>query len=245
MDDNATASTNSPHGAGTRATAGGLDKSTDDSSETPEPDPAHTSEPDERKISDILNQLAVGHTADRVMISDIVTAMEGRAIGALLLFFALPNTLPTPPGTSGILGLPLIFLSVQMMLGRLPWLPRFIADRSLSREDFRRLMGAMSPWLARAERLLSPRFPLFSQPASERALGALCLVLSVVLFLPIPLGNMLPAFAICLIALGLLERDGLWIGFGAVTGIAALIIVWGVIYALLRAALFLLGGVFA
>ena len=66
-----------------------------------------------------------------------------------------------------------------------------------------------------------------------------------VLFLPIPLGNMLPAFAISLIALGILERDGLWIIVGAVLGVLSLLIVWGVIWAVIKTAIFLLLHAFA
>jgi hypothetical protein len=35
-----------------------------------------------------------------------------------------------PPGTSAFLGAPLLFLAVQLALGRRPWLPRVIAERS-------------------------------------------------------------------------------------------------------------------
>ena len=125
-----------------------------------------------------------------------------------MLLFALPNVLPAPPGLSGVLGLPLLYLSVQMMLGRVPWLPGFIGDRAMPRDRFAQLVERLGPLLARAERLLRPRWSILVSHGAERVLGALCLVLAAVLALPIPFGNMLPAFAICLIALGILERDG-------------------------------------
>jgi hypothetical protein len=61
----------------------------------------------------------------------------------------------------------------------------------------------------------------------DRAIGAVCLLLSIILFLPIPMGNMPPAIAICLFALAILERDGIWVlaGFGA--AIAAVAVIWG------------------
>jgi hypothetical protein len=75
-------------------------------------------------------------------------------------------------------------------------------------------------------------------------IGAFCLILSIVLVLPVPLGNMLPGIALCLIALGVLERDGLWIAGGVGVGLIALLIAWGVIYALFRAAWFVLTNAF-
>lgn len=202
------------------------------------------SHPERKRLATILEEVAADTTRDRISITDLMQSMEGRAMGALLLIFAVPNALPAPPGTSGILGLPLLYLSVQMMLGRLPWLPRIIAARSMARKDFSTLVDRVVPWLDRADRLMAPRLQWLCSPGAQQVLGLACLILALVLFLPIPLGNMLPAFAICLIALGVLERDGLWIVLGLVTGVVAVIIVSGVLYGLLRAAVFLFSSAF-
>jgi hypothetical protein len=79
---------------------------------------------------------------------------------------------------------------------------------------------------------------------AERGLGAFCLLLAAILALPIPFGNMLPALAITLIALGVLERDGLWVLIGTVTGFVSLFVVAGVVYALVKSAIFLLVNAF-
>ena len=42
---------------------------------------------------------------------------------------------------------------------------------------------------------------------------------------------MLPAIAICILALGLMERDGVWVMIGTVVSIASIVIVSGVIAA--------------
>jgi hypothetical protein len=55
---------------------------------------------------------------------------------------------------------------------------------------------------------------------------------------------MLPAFAICLIALGVLEKDGLWAAIGALLGLVSLVIVSGVVWAMAKAALFVLANAF-
>lgn len=196
------------------------------------------SAPPRKKLSLVLAELAEDPARARISVGDLAQIMQARAFGALLLVFALPNVLPAPPGTSGILGLPLLYLAAQMMLGTPPWLPPFISRRSMLREDFAALIERVTPMLERAERLLVPRLPALSTPLAERLVGGLCLVLAFVLVLPIPLGNMLPAFAICLLALGILERDGVWILAGTVTGLLALLIVYGVVYALIRAAVF-------
>jgi hypothetical protein len=72
----------------------------------------------------------------------------------------------------------------------------------------------------------------------EYMVGLVCLVLAIILVLPIPLGNMLPALAISLMALGLLERDGIWVGIGLIVAVVAMIVVSGVVFALVKAAIF-------
>ena len=150
------------------------------------------------RLSGILTSIAGDESRERVSVGDIFEAMGDRAFGALMLIFALPNTMPTPPGTSALTGAPLVFLSAQLMLGQTPWLPRIIADRSMARSDFASIVSRISPWLARGERMLRPRLDIFIYPPAEYLIGLLCLILSVILALPIPLGNILPAIAICL-----------------------------------------------
>jgi hypothetical protein len=200
--------------------------------------------PQRKRLSELLDEISADETRTRISVSDLIVAMEGRATGALLLLFALPNVLPTPPGTSGILGLPLVYLSGQMMLGRLPWLPPFIANRSMSRDDFAQMISRATPLLARAEKLLKPRLSLFVKDSAQNIIGAVCLLLAVVLMLPIPLGNMLPAIAISLISLGVLERDGAWVLGGFAMATAALFVVAGVIFAMAKATVFLLVNAF-
>ncbi|EEW25305.1 Exopolysaccharide synthesis ExoD [Rhodobacter ferrooxidans] len=191
------------------------------------------------RLSKLLEKIASDDSRDRISVSDLMRALDARAMGALLLVFALPNILPTPPGTSGILGLPLLYLASQLMLDRVPWLPRFIADRTMERQGFAGLVSRAAPWLARAERLLRPRLTYLVWPIMQRGIGALCLVLALALALPIPFGNVLPALAICMLALGLLERDGLWVLLGSVLGVVSLVIVVSVVYGILKTAIFL------
>lgn len=195
-------------------------------------------------LSQVLSAIAADPVRDAIAVNDLITLLGGRGRAGLILLFALPNVLPAPPGMSGVLGLPLLYLSFQMMLGRAPWLPKFIGHRSVPRDRFALLVDTATPWLARAERLLRPRWSWLVNHRAERVIGAFCLLLAAVLALPIPFGNMLPALAISLIALGVLERDGLWVMIGTVTGLVSLFIVAGVVFALVKSTIFLLVNAF-
>jgi hypothetical protein len=192
-------------------------------------------------LSDVLQRVA-DEEGERISIGDLLTVLGDRALGALLFVFAFPNVLPAPPGTSAILGLPLVFLAAQLAFRLPPWLPGFIARRSMPRQSFRTLVQRMRPWLQRAERLLRPRASVLALPPMEYAVGLLCLLLAIVVLLPIPMGNMLPALSISLLALGILERDGFWIVAGLATAaVAAAALVSGVILMFIKTAIYFLG----
>lgn len=195
------------------------------------------------RLSDILTSIAGDESHDRVSVADIFQAMGDRAFGALILIFALPNIIPTPPGTSALTGAPLVFLSAQLMLGQSPWLPRIIADRSMTRSDFASIVSRISPWLARGERMLRPRLSFLIYPPAEYVIGLLCLILAIILTLPVPLGNILPAIAICLFSCGILERDGVFVLLGTAMFTVAVSVVAGVLYALLKGFILLINAV--
>ena len=189
----------------------------------------------------ILQGLADDDSKDRVSIGDIVAALGKRAFGPLLVVFALPNMLPTPPGTAGVMAVPLIFLTLQMIRAKPPWLPGFLRRRSVSSQTFGRFAGRATALLARASRLLQPRLGLFVRPVSERVIGGFCLMLALVLLMPIPFANSTPAFAICLFGIGLLERDGIWILAGVVASVASVVLALALGTALVAAVLALAG----
>jgi hypothetical protein len=192
----------------------------------------------DHKLSAVLHALAQDTGRERISVGDLLTLLGDRAIGALLFIFAVPNVLPVPPGTSAILGAPLIFLAAQLAFGGAPWLPGIVAKRSVSHADFASIVRRIVPWLQRAERMLQPRWTWLALPPMEYAIGAVCLALAMVLVLPIPLGNMLPALAISLLALGILEQDGLWALAGLVLAATSAALVSGVVFAMLKAALY-------
>lgn len=191
-------------------------------------------------LSVVLLRLAQDTTRKRIAVGDLLRALGDRALGALIFIFAVPNVIPVPPGVSTVLGAPLLFLSVQLMFGLRPWLPALVAKRSISREDLATLVRRVVPWLARAEKLLRPRVRVLAGPPAEYLVGLVCLLLACILVLPIPLGNALPALAISLMALGVLERDGLWVLGGLVAAVVSVAVVYGVVLAMAKAALYLL-----
>ena len=146
----------------------------------------------------------------------------GRAIGALLFIFGLICMLPLPPGATTIFGLPLLLLAPQLIVGAAaPWLPERIKRRTLTTADLRFGLPKVIPSLRRIEAVSRPRLVFLFSPLGERAIGVVCTILAIVLILPIPLGNIMPALAVSALSFSLVQRDGLIALLGYATAIAS------------------------
>ena len=143
-------------------------------------------------------------------VGEMLDAFDSRAFGAMLLVFGLLNTLPLPPGSSTILSLPILLLAPQIAMGAdHPWLPRRLTEKPWKRDDMRGLFRRLAPIVRSMELITRPRLrPMFA-PMGERAIGVVCTLLALVLVLPIPLGNLAPGATVAILALALLQRDGI------------------------------------
>ena len=99
------------------------------------------------------------------------------------------------------------------------------------------------PTICRIECLVGPRLIWLTNRRGEQIIGFFAFVLSVVLFLPIPFGNTVPALAIAMMALAILERDGVAAIAGTLVGLAGITVVSGVVLALLKGAVFVIQSV--
>jgi len=203
--------------------------------------------PQRARVSELLDFFVAGHPGERIVLGDLIELLGDRAFGAMLLIFALPNMVPVPlPGLSTVLGAPMVLFAAQLMLGHpKPWLPARLSKLSIARETFVTMAGASRGYLERVERFLKPRWLVLTDGRGERMLGAVCLLLSLILILPIPFGNMLPAFAVALIAVGILEKDGICVTIGLAVATFSVSVVIGVVTVMIKAGLLLIRHLFA
>jgi hypothetical protein len=192
--------------------------------------------PQGARTSDVLAALAQGAAGEHVTFGELFHALRSRAFALLIILFTLPNLIPMIPGVSTITGLAIIMLAVQLALGLSePWLPRIVADKGFARADLQKLTDRAVPIIRRFEAFAAPRLALLSGVMGQRAIGLAIVLLGLVLILPIPIvGNIPPAWAIVILALGLIERDGVVIALGYAVGVVAAAIVgslaWGIIF---------------
>ncbi|MDZ4876968.1 MAG: hypothetical protein CLLPBCKN_006403 [Chroococcidiopsis cubana SAG 39.79] len=173
------------------------------------------------RISELLQRFVSQHQGDEVCLRDLFDEMGERAFGPTLLLCALPEALPLPiAGISALVAMPLLLVSGQLVLGyQQPKLPDLLLEQRFKKEHCEQVISGAIPFLEKLEGFVEPRWSFFTSPEAERCVGALLLILGFIIALPIPFGNMLPAIAIVLICLGLIEKDGLIIAIsGLIVG---------------------------
>ena len=182
-----------------------------------------------RRLSDLFAQLSE-EAEGPITVGTIRDALGDRSFATLLVFFSSLNLLPLPPGTSIFLGIPIVIVAAQMVMGYdTAWLPASLLSKSITLDRFRAGSARVVPLLQRLERLVRPRYWPFWRYQGDRVIGIIALILGIAVVLPVPLGNWLPAFASALVGLALSERDGILFGIAVAIGITSIAIIVAVV----------------
>ena len=139
--------------------------------------------------------------------------------GPLLFVLTLPILLPLPPGVSMVLALPLLLVAPQIVIGRRKiWLPKALSRRTIKRRPLITLIKRILPPLDRVERIVRPRLRFLTGRVGASIVGVACTLIAVVLVLPIPFANLVPALALGAFSIGLTRKDGLFVlaGYGLI-----------------------------
>ena len=156
-------------------------------------------------------------------IDELMHALEGKGHAAIITVLALPFSQPIQvPGLSMPFGLVLFYSGLRIAFAQEPWLPGWLRVKKIPPATAMALLEALRKVASLAEKILHPRWTqLCRNPFLHRLHGILIAFLSILLALPlpIPMSNMLAAIPIVLIALALLEDDGLYLAAGYLSAI--------------------------
>jgi hypothetical protein len=182
------------------------------------PDPAKP-----RKLSEELAMILREFEVETVTLREVLGLMHGRGYVLLVMLLALPFCTPVPlPGVSTPFGLIITIIGARLALGAKPWLPARLLDTRLSPKIFARVFALTRKIILGFERLLRPRMLwVTSTPRREQLHGVPIVICALMLLLPLPVpfSNVIPAWGIMLISGGLLERDGAFIIAGYVASL--------------------------
>ncbi len=189
--------------------------------------PDYDYQSDTRPFSQVIED--IGAKADpKLYLGELVNAFGERGFGALMLFFGILNiAIGIIPGTTTILGAPLLLMGFQLVIRRdQVWLPKWALRRWIEREAYRSGVAKVLPRVRWVERLSKPRLSIMTGEVSEVLIGIATIVLSVILVLPIWGGNLVPALIMSLFGFGLMQRDGLAVLIGWVGVAGVCVFVW-------------------
>ncbi len=163
-----------------------------------------------------------------ISLQDILLNLKDEGLIFLIAVISLPTSLPipTPPGFTTLLGVPLCLLTVQMIY-RLesPWLPNWLAKREIKVSTFETFISKAEPLFLKLTYFVKPyRYTRLTTKSTERLVGLLAFLCSVSIALPILFGNFVPSFGITVMAIGLLYKDGIIVLLGMIISVLGLII---------------------
>lgn len=157
---------------------------------------------------------------------------EGSALpGLVLVLTAIPSLLPVP-GVGNVTGIALVVMAVSIWNGcEGLMLPRRVAGLCLTAAQASRLLRGLAWLLELGKRWLSPRGDRWLGPRSWAWSAWPVAVMGVIIFLPIPLGNVLGALSLVALGLGHSAEDGLavlagWV-LSTLTVVYSLALSWG------------------
>lgn len=186
------------------------------------------------RTSDTLPALAVAGEGPGITLRAILKTLGERGFALLVVGLGLPNCLPMPPPIPLLCGLLLIFVALQMVLGwNTPWLPAFLLDKTVSRDTMASFIDRAMPWVQKLERFAKPRLGIVDSRLAFRLIGSALMVFSVALVFAAPFIGQVPlGFAVVLIGLGLVERDGLLVMAGIAAGLVGTALSLGFVFAI-------------
>jgi hypothetical protein len=158
-----------------------------------------------------LDRLFAGPRDSVLTLDEFLEGMETRSYAFTIAALDIINCVPTGiPWLSTVTGVPMFLLAIQYFLGRpSPSLPAFIGHRGFTRGKLQDFLGRARRRIERLESIIRPRYDWWVSGLPRQAMLIAWLLLIILLALPVPFDNLLPAMAILFFCLAILEGDGM------------------------------------
>lgn len=191
-------------------------------------------------LSRTFERTAAGITGPTITVRGLMELIGEQGLLLVCVFLSIPFLFPVAiPGTSTIFGILIGLIGFGVMANRLPWLPARLLDHGLQARHVVPVLRKGAEWAKRFERLVRPRGLLLTHgPTVNRFNGLMLIVAAASLLAPLPIipfSNTIPALGIALLALGMVERDGVLIVLGYVATLLGAAYVGGILWAAWRA----------
>ena len=154
-----------------------------------------------------------------VTLSMVLELLGKESFLILSSFLALPFLAPVSiPGVSTVFGALILLIGISLVLDRPPWLPARLMTHVFPSDKLRTCLSQGLIWIQRLEKISHRRIPIFCHGHLMSRVNGLVVVLSALFLMAplafIPFSNTLPALAILLLSIGILQHDGVFILLG-------------------------------
>lgn len=184
------------------------------------------------RLSELLDHFVESTEGqDNIEIVDLLDSLSSRAHGPMLLLPAIIAISPIGmiPGMSVVTGTLVLLIASQMLLSSSrPWIPKRLQSFEFSRNKLKDGVSKMQPWVLWFEKVVKKRLQFLTTGAAIYPLALACVVLAIT-FYPlafVPLGVLIPGFAVTLLALGLTAKDGVLVLAGYAFTVFAIATIW-------------------
>lgn len=165
-------------------------------------------------FSKILKRISDNDSSNYITLEDFLEITEDRGRLILCMILATPFLIPVSiPGSSIPFGIAIIFIGVSFLFNK-SLIPKPILRYELTKDTVIKILKGSISVLIKFEKVFKPRIQAITNSNSINYITGILLVFSAFLLmlpLPIPLTDTLPAYSIFLLSAGVLERDGYFI----------------------------------
>jgi hypothetical protein len=165
-------------------------------------------------FSEVLSQISNGDFPDYIILEELleITGNRGRFISCMILVtpFLIPVSIP---GSSIPFGIAIMFIGMNIIFNRF-LIPQRVLKYKIPRNTAINILKGSITVLKKFERVFKPRAQILTDKHSMNVINGILLVFSAFLLmlpLPIPLTDSLPAYSIFLLSASVIESDGYFI----------------------------------
>lgn len=171
-------------------------------------------------LDEVQDEVGEEHSSPPDMtLGELLNAVGRQSYGPLLLIIGLFAISPATivPGMTWLAAALTLIVAGQMALGlQHMWLPGWALQAKAPRAMVRMGVREARDWSGRIDGLLRPRLAFLTRPPFVNLVALMCIGAALITF-PlglIPFAPLAPGLAVVFFGLGMVAKDGLWLGLG-------------------------------
>jgi hypothetical protein len=190
-----------------------------------------TSDPaaDQRSPADRLEATIDALPPGSVTLAQVRDLVGDDGLMVLTAFLTIVFLVPVSvPGVSTVFGAGILLIGVSRLFHLELWLPQRVAQRTIATDRLRSALQRGLVWFRRLEQISRPqRMAWAATDGTVRVVNDCAIILGAALLMApfglVPFSNTLPAVALLFLAIGSLQRDGLFIVLGHVSNLVTIV----------------------